>query len=107
MRSMLGPYMAAKHAADLNLSRRSQFPWFVLRPSSLSDDEASGCVSLGERKTITRSVPREDVADVFLKVAELPKGQADGLMLDLTGGDVAVDEAVQKAVERGRTDWLG
>lgn len=107
MRSVLGPYMAAKHAADLNLSKRSQFPWFVLRPSSLSDDEPSGRVSLGERKTITRSVPREDVADVFLKVAELPKGQADGLMLDLTGGDVAVEEAVQKAVQRGRTDWLG
>lgn len=107
MREKLGPYMAAKHAADLNLSQRKTFPWFVLRPSTLSDEAGGGRVSLGERKTIARGVARDDVAAVFIALAEMDKGKGDGLMLDLTAGDVGVHEAVDAAVRRGRTDWLG
>lgn len=108
MRSVLGPYMEAKHAADANLAqRKSSFPWFVLRPSRLLDDAGTGKVSLGERKTITKPVPRQDVARTFLALAELPKGSGDGLMLDLTQGDTDVDKAVSEAISRGRSDWLG
>ncbi|CAO1622443.1 unnamed protein product [Parajaminaea phylloscopi] len=107
MRETLGTYMEAKHAADVDLSRRKSFPWFVLRPSRLLDDAGTGKVSLGERKTISQPVPREDVARVFLELAELPKGQGDGLMLDLTQGSADVAQAVKDATHRGRTDWLG
>lgn len=107
MRKVLGPYMEAKHKADANLAQRKTFPWFVLRPSTLADEAGTGKVSLGERKTISRPVPRDDVAATFVALAELPRGEGDGLMNDLTAGDVSVAEAVEGAVKRKRTDWLG
>ncbi len=55
-REAIGYYMQMKYEADRNLSKRTSFPWFVLRPSSLSDDAGKGKVMLGERKTITHNV---------------------------------------------------
>lgn len=55
----------------------------------------------------TAPIPREDVATALLRLAELPKGQGDGLALDLTSGDVEIKEAVSQAVKRNRTDWVG
>lgn len=40
-------------------------------------------------------------------MAELPKGQADGLMLDLLSGDQDIPTAVQDAVQRARSDFVG
>ncbi|KAK0548589.1 hypothetical protein OC846_004419 [Tilletia horrida] len=112
MRDALGAYMVAKYNADKNLSSRTKFPWFVLRPSTLNDDAGTGIVKLGLQETISIGIPRDDVASTLLAVAELPKGQADGLMLDLTGvegeaGGSPINEAVQAAAQRGRTDWTG
>jgi len=50
-------------------------------------------------------IPREDVAATLLEFAQLPKGQADGLMLDLLAGDKDIPSSVKEAVERGRTDF--
>ncbi|KAK0527330.1 hypothetical protein OC834_002973 [Tilletia horrida] len=113
MREALGAYMIAKYNADKNLSQRTAFPWFVLRPSTLKDDEGTGVVKLGLQETISIGVPRDDVAATLLALAELPKGQADGLMLDLTGVEregaqgAPIKEAVAAAAKRGRTDWTG
>ncbi|CAD6885267.1 unnamed protein product [Tilletia controversa] len=112
MRDALGAYMVAKYNADKNLSQRTSFPWLVLRPSALKDDAGTGIVKLGLQETISIGVPRDDVASTLLALAELPKGQGDGLMLDLTGaggeGEGApIKEAVQAAAQRGRTDWTG
>jgi hypothetical protein len=52
-------------------------------------------------------IPREDVAATLLEVAQLPKGQADGLMLDLLSGDNDIPSSVRDAAERGRTDFEG
>lgn len=106
MRGALGAYMDAKYAADKNLSQRTTFPWFVLRPGSLADDSGSGKVALGVHQGLSHKIPREDVAATLLQVAELPKGQADGLMLDLLSGDQDIPTAVKEAVQRGRTDFV-
>lgn len=107
-REALGTYYQAKYEADLNLSKRTSFPWTVLRPSTLQDEPAGG-VSLAEHSTITNPVPRESVAKVLLALAELPadaKG-ANGQMWDLTLGQGDVHDQVQAAVKRARTDWVG
>lgn len=100
--------LLAPDEADLNLSKRTKFPWTVLRPSRLLD-EPSGGISLAERGTISTGVPRETVGKVLLALAELPpntKG-ADGKMWDLTQGKGDIRAQVDEAVKRGRTDWVG
>lgn len=47
------------------------------------------------------------MAATLLEVAQLPKGQADGLMLDLLSGDNDIPSSVREAAERGRTDFEG
>ncbi|KIS68428.1 uncharacterized protein UMAG_03517 [Mycosarcoma maydis] len=106
-RAAIGAYMDAKYAADKNLSSRSSFPWFVLRPGGLLDEPATGQVALGVHQSLVHSIPREDVAATLLEIAQLPKGQADGLMLDLLAGDKDIPTSVKEAVERGRTDFEG
>ncbi|KAJ1598669.1 hypothetical protein NDA14_006613 [Ustilago hordei] len=106
-RNAIGAYMDAKYAADKNLSGRSSFPWFVLRPGGLLDEPGKGKVALGVHQSLVHSIPREDVAATLLEVAQLPKGQADGLMLDLLAGDKNISTSVKEAVERGRTDFEG
>ncbi|SPO32553.1 related to UPF0659 protein C216.03 [Ustilago trichophora] len=106
-RSAIGAYMDAKYAADKNLSTRASFPWFVVRPGGLLDEPATGKVALGAHQSLVHSIPREDVAATLLEVAQLPKGQADGLMLDLLAGDQDIPTSVKEAVERGRTDFEG
>lgn len=100
--------LCAADEADLNLSKRTAFPWTVLRPSTLLD-EAVGKVSLSRKETIAVGVPRESVAMTLLKIAELPKGTpgADGKMWDLTKGDGDIEVEVQEAAKRGTSDWVG
>ncbi|SPO39941.1 uncharacterized protein PSFLO_05422 [Pseudozyma flocculosa] len=107
MRSVIGPYMDAKYEADKDLSRRTGFPWTVLRPGGLSDDPGTGKVALAQHQTLVNKIPRDDVAAVLLELAELPRGQGDSLMLDLLSGNNDVATAVKQAIERGRSDFEG
>lgn len=106
-RKAIGAYMDAKYAADKNLSGRTSFPWFVLRPGGLLDEPGKGKVALGVHQSLVHSIPREDVAATLVELAQLPKGQGDGLMLDLLAGDKDIPTSVKEAVERGRTDFEG
>ncbi|KDN46130.1 hypothetical protein K437DRAFT_294387 [Tilletiaria anomala UBC 951] len=84
-------YAKMNRVADKDIAKRSAFPWFVLRPRSLS---------------MTRISP-DDVEAVLLKMAELPReSKIDGLMLELTNGD-EVGATAEAAVQRGRSDWIG
>ena len=83
-------YLRAKLAAEQDLLGRPGLATTVLRPGSLTDDPGTGRVTLAPH--VDRgSVPRDDVAAVL--VALLDAG-ADGAVLDLVGGDVAITEAV-------------
>ncbi|SNX85998.1 related to UPF0659 protein C216.03 [Melanopsichium pennsylvanicum] len=106
-RSAIGAYMDAKYAADKNLSQRSAFPWFVLRPGGLLDEPGTGKVALGIHQSLVHSIPREDVAATLLEIAQLSKGQADGLMLDLLAGEKDIPTSVSEAAKRGHTDFNG
>ncbi|CEH17067.1 Predicted dehydrogenase [Ceraceosorus bombacis] len=107
MRKALPAYMQAKYEADQNLSQRKAFPWTVLRPSTLLNDAGTGQVALAERGRIGISVPRDDVAATLLAISELPKGQADSQMWDLTAGKKDVKSAVENAAQQARSDWVG
>jgi len=83
-------YLRAKLAAEQDLLGRPGLATTVLRPGSLTDDPGTGRVTLAPH--VDRgSVPRDDVAAVL--VALLDAG-ADGAVLELVGGDVAITEAV-------------
>ena len=83
-------YLRAKLAAEQDLLGRPGLAATVLRPGSLTDDPGTGRVTLAPH--VDRgSVPRDDVA--ALLVALLDAG-ADGAVLELVGGDVAITEAV-------------
>ena len=49
-------YMAAKYAADKDLSQRTAFKWTVVRPGWLSDAPGTGKITAG-RTYITASIP--------------------------------------------------
>ena len=83
-------YLRAMLAAEQDLLGRPGLATTVLRPGSLTDDPGTGRVTLAPH--VDRgSVPRDDVAAVL--VALLDAG-ADGAVLELVGGDVAITEAV-------------
>lgn len=93
--------------ADVDLHKRSRFPWTILRPSSLHNGASKG-VSLAERGTITIPVSRESVAKVLLALAELPhntKG-CNGQAWNLTDGRGEIHQQVEKAVQQKRSDWV-
>ncbi|HEU5036987.1 MAG TPA: SDR family oxidoreductase [Nocardioides sp.] len=86
-------YVEAKRDADAAL-RASDLAWTILRPGRLTDDPATGKVSLGA--DVSRGdVTRADVAAVLAAVLDAP-GTA-GQQWNLVNGDVPVEEAVRAA----------
>ena len=89
-------YLRAMLAAEDDLRRRA-LDWVVLRPGGLTDDAATGTVTLAalvDRGQVTR----DDVAAVI--AALLPTPDVSRQVLEVVGGDVPVDEAVRTAVTR-------
>jgi uncharacterized protein YbjT (DUF2867 family) len=85
-------YVAAKQAADEDLRSRD-LDWTVLRPGGLTDAPGTGLVALAPH--VERGeVPREDVAAVLLALLDHP--ETAHLSLDLVGGDVPIDQAVEQ-----------
>jgi uncharacterized protein YbjT (DUF2867 family) len=83
-------YLQAKHDADEKL-RESGLDYTIVRPGPLTDDGATGNVSIG--KHLDRSeIPRDDVAAVLF--AALGADNTIGKDFDLMGGDTPIDEAV-------------
>ena len=99
-REVLPHYFAAKLDADECLTALSQrrgagFQAIILRPGSLTDDAATGKVTLG--KTGARgNVTRADVADVSVRL--LASGEARG-WYDLLEGEEEVGNAVDRVVK--------
>lgn len=97
---VLPHYYAAKVEADEHLAalakkRDDGFQAISLRPGSLTDDAATGKVSLG--RTIARGkVSRADVADVAGRLLERKDTRG---WYDLLSGDEDVGEAVERVVK--------
>ena len=86
-------YVEAKRDADRAL-RASDLDWTILRPGRLTDDPATGLVSLGD--DVSRGdVTRADVAAVVAAVLDDPA--TVGRQWNLVGGDTPVDRALRDA----------
>lgn len=85
-------YLRAKAAAEVDLRARD-LDWTVLRPGGLTDDPATGRVTLARHVEPGR-VPRDDVAAVLVALLDAPA--SIGATLELVSGDVPVAEAVAR-----------
>ena len=89
-------YVEAKRDADAAL-RDSGLAWTIVRPGRLTDDPATGTVSLGP-DVARGDVTRADVAAVLAAVLDTPGTVRK--QWNLVNGDVPVDQAVKQAVEQ-------
>jgi uncharacterized protein YbjT (DUF2867 family) len=88
------PYYAAKHDADLAVEA-STLEYTIIRPGGLTDDAATGTVTLGD--TVERgSIPREEVAAVI--VAALYDPRTVGHAWEVVSGDTTIAAAIDAAV---------
>jgi uncharacterized protein YbjT (DUF2867 family) len=86
-------YVEAKRDADASL-RESGLAWTIIRPGTLTDDPATGTVTLAE--TVDRGeVTRADVAAVVAAV--LDDAGTVGHQWELVGGDTPVADALRAA----------
>jgi len=83
-------YVEAKRDADIKL-RKSGLDWTIIRPGPLTDDAATGLVTLSEHAG-RGEVTREDVALVVVAVLQTPS--STGKQWELRGGDTPVRDAV-------------
>jgi uncharacterized protein YbjT (DUF2867 family) len=86
-------YVEAKRDADAAL-RESGLAWTIIRPGRLTDDAATGLVSLGS-EVARGDVTRADVAAVLAAVLDEPG--TVGKQWNLVNGDVPVGEAVRQS----------
>jgi uncharacterized protein YbjT (DUF2867 family) len=89
-------YLRAKLAAEEDLRARTALDWTILRPGGLTDEPGTGLVSLAP-KVERGQVPRDDVAEVLAGLLDAPA--TSGLVLELVGGDVPVDRALQQLTQ--------
>jgi len=86
-------YVEAKRDADEAL-RASDLDWTIIRPGRLTDDPATGLVSL--RSDVARGdITRADVAAVVAGVLDAPR--TVGKQWNLVGGETPVGEAIATA----------
>jgi uncharacterized protein YbjT (DUF2867 family) len=88
------PYYEAKHDADVALTE-SSLDWTIVRPGGLTDDPATGRVTIGE-KVEPGSIPRADVAATIL--AALDDVRTVRRAWEVVGGEHTVAEAIDAAL---------
>lgn len=84
-------YLRAKGVADEAIRSRSGLKWTIVRPGALTNEAATGRVTVAE-STGRGSVPRADVAAVLVAVLEEPS--TAGHSFDLISGETPIAEAV-------------
>lgn len=88
-------YVSAKRDADAAL-RESGLDWTIVRPGSLTSDEGTGLVTLGETVERGGSIPRSDVAAVIVAALETPG--TIGRSFELVAGDTPIDDAIANLI---------
>jgi uncharacterized protein YbjT (DUF2867 family) len=83
-------YLQAKKAAEDEV-RAAELDWTVLRPGRLTDDMATGSVTLAEHAE-RGAVPRGDVAAVLVALLDTPASV--GRTLELVGGQTPIADAL-------------
>lgn len=122
VRKAIPAYMHWKYEADKILTKRTSFKWTLLRPGGLNNNPSSGKVSAG-RTHITTTISvrlvtstiilhctynvlqREDVAKALAVLVDRP--DAEGLALDIVGGEDELEGALDKAIKNRVTAWVG
>lgn len=85
-------YMAVKKRADVHLAETG-LDWVIVRPGTLVDTAGTGKVRAGLAIPYGE-IPRGDVAATLVEIIERP--QVNRIIIELTGGDIPVDQAVQQ-----------
>ncbi|MGY6497215.1 MAG: NAD(P)-binding oxidoreductase [Microcella sp.] len=83
-------YLRAKSEADAAVRAREELDWTIVRPGGLTDDDATGTVTVGD--DVSGTIPRADVAAVLFEL--LASGGGVGAQFELVSGEVPVAEAV-------------
>ncbi|KAF8064358.1 NADH(P)-binding-domain-containing protein [Lyophyllum atratum] len=104
VRGAIPGFMQWKYEADKNLVKRNAFKWTILRPGGLTHESGTGKASIG-RTHINTTISRDDVAKCLMLL--LDREDAAGLALDMVGGDTPIEEALDAAIKKGETDFLG
>lgn len=88
-------YLRAKGAADDVIRSRTELLATIVRPGQLTDEAATGKVSIAEH-TGRGSIPRADVAAVLVAVLDAP--QTAGTTFDVISGETEIDAALASFV---------
>jgi uncharacterized protein YbjT (DUF2867 family) len=89
-------YIAAKKAAEEDISARDDLDWTILRPGRLTDDPGTGHVLLAPPPVPRGDVTRDDTAAVLAALLDVPR--TAGKVLELREGDADILEAVTASV---------
>lgn len=84
-------YLRAKRDAEKDLRSRDALQWTIVRPGVLTDDAATGAVTVSENDSRSE-IPRADVAAVLARI--LLQGGYDGRTLTVVGGDTPIETAL-------------
>ncbi|HEY2223572.1 NAD(P)H-binding protein [Actinomycetospora sp.] len=91
--SVWGEYLRAKRDADRGVLDRAALDVTVLRPGRLTDEQATGRVTLAETKVGHEEVTRADTAATLVALLDAP-GTA-GRTLELINGTVPLGTAIE------------
>lgn len=87
-------YITAKTAAEDDVRPREQLDTTILRPGLLTDDAATGRVTLSQPPLAKGEVTRADVAAVVAELLDSPA--TIGMTLMLTGGSTSIADSIRQ-----------
>lgn len=87
-------YMKVKRQADVHLTG-TDLDWVIVRPGTLTNDPGTGRVRIGMAIPYGE-VSRDDLAAVLVELIHMPRIRR--AILELTGGETPITEALERAV---------
>ncbi|PPR00297.1 hypothetical protein CVT24_004587 [Panaeolus cyanescens] len=104
IRKVIPAYMHWKYEADKNLVKRTAFKWTILRPGGLTNNPGVGTADVG-RTHLGKTISRDDVAHALALLVD--REDANGLAIDIVGGDTPIQQGIDAKIKQGETDFLG